>query len=143
MEPVVDSVTHFELEIEWRDQGSGEQQGQLLIELIRMEISIASWQFGPAPHDKSRKLVRGDIGTHYDLLGSAQQGDYFRLSYKVGDSIFDEEHELYIFFIRFKFWAEILTQQLEHAKEQAKKELQNEKQRGGGFGDRSASMAQS
>jgi len=34
----------------------------------------------------------------------------------VGDSIFDEEHELYIFFMRFKFWSEILTPELEEAK---------------------------
>jgi len=54
-------------------------------------------------------------------LSDAESGDHFRLSYLVGDSIFDEDHELYIFFIRFKFWSEILTKELTAEIEIAKK----------------------
>ena len=41
------------------------------------------WKFGPAPHEKERKLVRCNIATNYKLLSDAESGDHFRLSYQV------------------------------------------------------------
>ena len=103
------SPTHFELEIEWRDQGDGEKKGGLRIELVRNGTPIAELDLMQCPHEKRRDVIKADIVCHYDILGFAQTGDHFRLSYMVGDSIFDEEHELYIFFIKFKFWAQVLS----------------------------------